>query len=589
MVARVEAEGGGAREGVERERVAFLKSWVAGLPEVPVLAVLLIEAATLNKTAQERMKRTKENAKTAEEMGDTNEMSAFFLQLSMDLSAGKITQQEYDEQLEGATLDITFVHLQLPKPTKQAVKVLVQQATKTEPFFLEGCSAAALKGMLPSLVLAAGEGAPYDATAEYVVGRAVEYIRNEIVPLQAEEDRRSRLLCDTMMYCSAVLKCRSKREEGRVKHMMQEFVDNGLKEEWDDEKFGTERYNTLQKNIDRTVTGYVDTGNVVDLQVEATLRSYKASKDVDSLLRDALSLALGLLRIVPSRTSELWDCKKLTDVSAKFFDESQKDQISTAEFWAVEAELALPKKLAGVKAALEAVKKKEKQRAPACSDALAALDLASSRLWLEVFPYMGQAYQLTQAREHKGYYPRANWPAPCVAFAKERLFRYVDPEAVTDERVLQPLLAGMAVVGEASEDFDLMRTACERSLALTEGKVTELTPAPIPECLAAAYEAKGEYGEAIAWFAKALDGLRTSVVRQKADAIVLNACLVQATADPHKALVWALTASPLFGGAQHFSLPGPARPLLAQQCEAWAGELGYASLAEAETALLAPA
>eukprot|EP00961_Rhodomonas_salina_P305084 3941846-Rhodomonas_salina.2 len=38
----------------------------------------------------------------------------------------------------------------------------------------------------------------------------------------------------------------------------------------------------------------------------------------------------------------------------------------------------------------------------------------------------------------------------------------------------------------------------------------QLTPAPIPECLAAAYEAKGEYGEAIAWFAKALDGLRTS-------------------------------------------------------------------------------
>eukprot|EP00961_Rhodomonas_salina_P305085 3941846-Rhodomonas_salina.3 len=59
-------------------------------------------------------------------------------------------------------------------------------------------------------------------------------------------------------------------------------------------------------------------------------------------------------------------------------------------------------------------------------------------------------------------------PAPCVAFAKERLFRYVDPEAVTDERVLQPLLAGMAVVGEVA-------TLCAKSNANRRASGTKCT------------------------------------------------------------------------------------------------------------------
>eukprot|EP00961_Rhodomonas_salina_P224924 3040834-Rhodomonas_salina.1 len=37
-----------------------------------------------------------------------------------------------------------------------------------------------------------------------------------------------------------------------------------------------------------------------------------------------------------------------------------------------------------------------------------------------------------------------------------------------------------------------MQDACARSLSLTEGKVTELTPAPIPECLAAAFQVRFE-------------------------------------------------------------------------------------------------
>lgn len=162
-----------------------------------------------------------------------------------------------------------------------------------------------------------------------------------------------------------------------------------------------------------------------------------------------------------------------------------------------------------------------------------------------------------------------------------------DVDAVTDPRVLQPLLAAIAIVGDNIGNFELMQDACARSLSLTEGKVTELTPAPIPECLAAAFQARGDYAEASPWYALALDGLRTSVMRMKADAIVLNACLVQATIDKREALSWALRTSPFFGSGQQFTMmTGPGRGILVQQCEHWASELGYSSLREAETKIL---
>ncbi len=73
----------------------------------------------------------------------------------------------------------------------------------------------------------------------------------------------------------------------------------------------------------------------------------------------------------------------------------------------------------------------------------------------------------------------------------------------------------------------------------------------------------------------ALDGIRTFVVRQKTDAIVLNAVLLQGQLDKWQALKMAFEYSPFFGDTQPSAIIGPGRKLLVQQCEEWARELSF--------------
>jgi len=50
--------------------------------------------------------------------------------------------------------------------------------------------------------------------------------------------------------------------------------------------------------------------------------------------------------------------------------------------------------------------------------------------------------------------------------------------------------------GEISGNIAQMQKATDTSLAITEGKVTELTPLPVPEAFAAAHQAEGNLEKA---------------------------------------------------------------------------------------------
>jgi hypothetical protein len=153
---------------------------------------------------------------------------------------------------------------------------------------------------------------------------------------------------------------------------------------------------------------------------------------------------------------------------------------------------------------------------------------------------------------------------------------------IEDDRAEQPALAMLVALGEISGNITQMQRAIDTSLAITEGKVTELTPVPIPEALAAAYQASGNLEKAMYYYKLALDGIGTFVIRPKTDAIVLNACLVMAQTDKQEALRIAIDYSPFFSDTQLNIAVGPCRSLLVQQCETWSKELGFASLSAAQ-------
>mmetsp|Transcript_3585 Transcript_3585/g.7703 ORF Transcript_3585/g.7703 Transcript_3585/m.7703 type:complete len:313 (+) Transcript_3585:2874-3812(+) len=216
-------------------------------------------------------------------------------------------------------------------------------------------------------------------------------------------------------------------------------------------------------------------------------------------------------------------------------------------------------------------------------EVLATFKLANCEILRVVFQYLGEGYQRELNRGFKGYYPREALPVSVARFLGRELLK-VAPH-IKDDRAEQPCLGMLVILGECTGDIEQMQNAVDTSLAITEGKVTELTPYPVPESLAQAYQEAGDMENSLKYYKMALEGIRTFVMRQKTDAIVLNACLVQSVADKAEALRLAFEFSPQYSSCQQFGLVGPGRGLLVQQCTAWASELGFSSVEEAKAAL----
>jgi len=240
------------------------------------------------------------------------------------------------------------------------------------------------------------------------------------------------------------------------------------------------------------------------------------------------------------------------------------------------------------KPVIERLKKMDKAHQTAkgeCApdEVIAAFDLCTAQLWFELTKYSTK-YAEEKHREHEGHYAREAMP-PFACKYITKILNAAKPH-VHDDRIAQPLFALMACVGESMHDTKIIKDAVEASLKLTQGKVTELTPYPIPESLAVAYQEEGKDQDALKWFEVSLAGLKTCVSRMKADAIVLQACDLQAKKNPTLALKWAFTYSPKFVPSQDYYLPGPGRDILYRKCGEWAHKLGFADVKAAQAKLM---
>jgi len=220
-----------------------------------------------------------------------------------------------------------------------------------------------------------------------------------------------------------------------------------------------------------------------------------------------------------------------------------------------------------------------------CSPAevLAAFRIGTALTWFELARYnMHTATEDTTMKD--GKYPRDCIPPFLIAYFKDVI--KTSKDVVHDDRIAQPLYALMSMTGDASNDGALIEDGVHASLKLTNEKVTELTPYPIPEVLAVYLESHGKQDQALKWYEKALDGIKLCVMRTKTDAIVYRACELQAKTSPQKALQWAFSFSPKFVPSQDLVQVKPGRELLVKACEGWAKKLGYADLQAAKDKLM---
>eukprot|EP00301_Raphidiophrys_heterophryoidea_P000382 c10192_g1_i1.p1 GENE.c10192_g1_i1~~c10192_g1_i1.p1 ORF type:complete len:1577 (+),score=392.16 c10192_g1_i1:42-4733(+) len=568
---------------IATKRQEFLVNWVGGLPKAPLLTLLWMEASRLNVTTQERLRRQKEHRKvdgdTESATPDTAAMTAFYTKLAGDMAAGLMTMDEYMETIQLTTLDMTFAHVVLPKTKKDELKRLFLRLSKSEPLFTTDPDAQTFKATVPSFLMSVAEGAPDTSTSQELMDSAMDHMR--FIATFPKTDRRSLVLRETYLYQAMFLRCSADDKE-YLRKLFSDFADRAVQENYDDDRVREGRTKEVQPTVLRLAYGMIDSSSIVQSQLRLILEAHSQNR-IDEFLEGSMLLALGLQRQSMYRISDFMTYSSYSKRIASILGINANAEIDEVVFREVEQEFTgeLGQLLDLLK---DGANKNISFGSLTAQEVLAAFEIAASYLWLDSTKYLGNRYTEQQQRERHGFYPHDALPPSVVKFLTPRV--KAATTVIRDDRISQASLALLAILGDSTGDISVMEHATLESLKLTQGKVVELTPYPIPEALAVAYQEQGDLVNSLHYFEKALDGIKTCVIRQKTDAIVLQACLVQSTFSIEAALRWAFTFSPHFSTVQQIAGVGPGREILVQQALKWAQDLGYNSLTEAEDALM---
>jgi len=382
---------------------------------------------------------------------------------------------------------------------------------------------------------------------------------------------------------SGFLRIRDAEDRKEATALIEKYAQDAVEQEWSDDVVTDMNTKEITPMITRLSYQQIDIKALIKSQVDCICDQSSSGKGtVDDILDGAFIIAIGLERQAVYRTSDLYTNPIMMQIIQTLTINENKD-IPEAMFESLERDMNKEvQPVLDIVLGLQEAGETGSSLSP--KEVLSTFVLANVGAIKPCLKYIGSSAQTQRSRESSGYYPTDPVPAAAATYLAARMEEAV--KYIEDDRAEQPALAMLVALGEISGNITQMQRAIDTSLAITEGKVTELTPVPIPEALAAAYQASGNLEKAMYYYKLALDGIGTFVIRPKTDAIVLNACLVMAQTDKQEALRIAIDYSPFFSDTQLNIAVGPCRSLLVQQCETWSKELGFASLSAAQEELL---
>lgn len=573
-----------AQADVQEKRNIFLVDWVNQIPKPSILTLLMLEAGRLNEYMKKRTEKLKTNKGNESDptVGDATSMGAYFMQLATDMGQGKITMEEYMEKQQLATMEITFATVMLPKKKKEELIKACVELNKNNPI-LSGPQSQTYQAILPSMVSSVVDTSEPGRPIKDIMNEVIEYLTNTVDPLREKSicDKKASVLHDLYLYQTMLLRVTGD-ERKQFEKMFDDFSDKAVMNDWSADEIAKRTAKDISAGLSRIAFGQIDVNIIVKSQVAYTLElSTSDGVSNDDILECALLIALGLFRQADYRQADVQSLEEYTKIVQMLAMDYTKD-IPDSLFEQLED--SLNDSVTPVIQMLETMHaNQETGNRLSPQEVLATFQMATAECINKCLMYIGDGYQNEQKRAFSGYYPRDNLPISAARFLSKRILDA--SKYIKDDRAEQSCLGMLATLGECARDIEQIQKAVDISLELTEGKVTELTPYPIPEALANAYQEAGDIDNALKYYILSLEGIRTFVMRNKTDAIVLNACLVQAQVDCTEALKMAFEFSPHFSDMQQFGLIGAGRGLLVQQCETWARELGYGSLDAANDAL----
>ena len=437
--------------------------------------------------------------------------------------------------------------------------------------------------LLPSYILSIADVADDSVTPLEYINEAMDYIIDVLEPLRKKKakDEQAKVLYNLYLKQANIL--RIPEHERQVLHeLFETFAFDAVDEEWTEKEINTHTQDIIIPTVNCIAFNHIDTQGIIESMVNEIL-DLEASKEKNNkkIIEGAHVLALSLHKQAHLSINDLYKMPDVQNVLQILSSDANK-KIPDSNFEIIEKKLNKV-----IQPVIDIVKTLAKNGMCDSSvspiEVLCTFELVVVETLRLFFRNASTLIADELRRERSGYYPRDSLPPTVAVYLSRKVlhaFKYIQ-----DDRGVQSCLGLLCVLGESCNDTKQMKFAVDNSIAMNGGKVTEVTPYPIPEALAAHYQEKGDFGNALGYYRLALDGIRTYGPKEKTDIIVLNACLVQAEFDVKEALKMAFTSSPFFNQIQQYHFLGESRSTLVQQCTDWAKKLGL-SLDEARESLI---
>ena len=557
------------RKKIETKQKIFVSEWVHGISKPQLLALLLLEGNRLNETTRKRQEMNKkqtEDGNTSATVTDATAIGAYMMTLATEMAQGLISASEYEEKTQDTILTMTFATLVMPKEKKDAMKKACIALKTNHP--LIACEET-YKNMLPSFVLSVADVSEADQPVEEILEEVLEYFEQTVEPFRQGKDKTKKNSILFELYSSQSVILRLDLVEREKAHaLFQDFADLAIQCELSDDDISKQVSAKITPALTRLAYQQIDSVSIERSQVDHTVDLYEDGCSLDVVLDSAIIIGLVAFREASYRQTDAYQWEELQQLMSMLAINEQA-KIPDELFNKIEIRMNEP--FEKVLRILQKIADEGGSQHTA-KEVLATYKLANAELIFLCFKNIGNGLERERCREKGGYYPRDSLPPSVASYLSRGVVQVL--KDVKDNRVKQQCLGMLATLGECLKDLDLIKESVDASLLITEGRVTELTPYPIPEVLAAAYQEKGDLQMAMKFYTLSLSGIQTFVMRSKTDAIVLNACLVKAQSSIEGALRLAFEFSPYFNGVQQHGLVGHGRGILVQQCEAWSAELG---------------
>lgn len=572
-------------ESAHEKQQEFIKFWVHQIPTASLLAIVWNESIYSNESTTLRHEKMRErrmltDGPTIMSAATTDGVTSYLMDLSAKFAQGIITNEVYMEKQRFATIELSLAPLSIPRRKKEKLIKLCADAFRKHPLLIGSHD---YQAMMPSYLLSIADVADDTITPVEYINEAVDYIVDVLEPLSVKKKHHDESAILYSLYHKQANILRIPEDEREEIHeLFEKFAHDAVSNEWTDEDIATFTQDIIIPAVNRIAFHQVDSLSIIESMVNNTVEMDEQGASVDEVLQSAHILALSLHK---HATHSIKDLYKLDCVQEllQIFSLDVNKKVPDVKFEDVETKIN--ESIQPVLDLLKVISKRRKHNNLDLTpeEVFSTFELASAEI-LRLFMTASTSLRNDERRrESCGYYPRDSLPPTVATYLSRKVIKA--SKSIEDPRVIQSTLGMLCVLGESSNNLKQMKNAVDKSIVLTDGRVTETSPYPIPEALAAQYQERGDYESALEYYKIAAEGIRTYVPREKTDAIVLNACLVQAKFDSKEALKMAFEFSPYFNDVQQYGVTGPGRSILVQQCNVWAEDLGF-SLDDAKNRLM---